>query len=244
LIDLNANMGLSDGAPRFTGEFFVPGETNARIEADHLARYRFASSYARGKNVLDIACGVGYAGPMMLEAGASTYLGVDINDELVAYATHKYGSGKAGFAHGDVCTFRHETPFDLITCFETIEHVSDYREALQCLYELLSPKGQLLVSSPNRPVTSPLAATLKDKPANEYHAQEFTPDELIQELRAARFLVNARGVFGQRRHILFPSKRLNQFSRWLFGNPAEHASPKVRRLRGMTPRYFVVIASK
>ena len=229
---------------RFTGEFFVPGESGARIEADHYARYRFACRYARNKNVLDIACGVGYSAPMMLEAGACNYLGVDINEDLVAYATEKYGSANAKFTHGDVSTFRHTRTFDLITCFETIEHVRAYREALKRLYELLDLNGQLLISSPNRPVTSPLAATLTDAPANKFHTQEFTPDELTQELLAAGFLVTEDSVFGQRHRILFSNRRLNQLCNRLFGDPSESASPDVRKLRGMTPRYFVIVAKK
>ena len=58
------------GKPRFTGEYFVPGASGERIEADHMERYRFASRYAGEKAVLDIACGTGYAAPLFIEAGA------------------------------------------------------------------------------------------------------------------------------------------------------------------------------
>ena len=89
-----------------------------------------------------------------------------------------------------------------------------------------------------------MAATLRDKPANKYHTQEFTPPELMQELRGAGCSVTARNVFGQRRRICFPSQGLNHFCEWLLGDPSNRASPQVRKLRGMTPRYFILLASK
>lgn len=80
----------------FTGEFFIPGVTDDRIEADHLARYRFASRSAAGKDVLDIACGVGYGSELLMAAGAKSYTGVDINADEIAYARETYGSSGGG----------------------------------------------------------------------------------------------------------------------------------------------------
>ena len=237
-------MQSARGAPKFTGEFFVPGQAAERIEADHLARYRFAAAYAPGRRVLDIACGVGYSAPMMLDAGALSYTGVDMNEELVRYATDTYGSPTARYCAGDICDFRSEEPFDLITCFETIEHVRKYHAAIGNLYKLLGPGGHLLISSPNRPVTSPAAATLADRPDNEFHTQEFTPDELIGELRCAGFDVAKHGLFGQRRRLALRSDRADRVLRRFFGNPDQASSPEVRRLWGLTPRYFIVIASR
>ena len=87
----------------FTGEYFVPGKSGERIEADHMARYRFAAGHVRGFSVLDIACGVGYAASVLLEAGATSYLGVDIRPELVQHARDIYGTEEATFEVGDVC---------------------------------------------------------------------------------------------------------------------------------------------
>ena len=52
-------MSYTNNELNFTGEYFIPGKSGERIEADHLERYRFACKYAKGKSVLDIACGVG-----------------------------------------------------------------------------------------------------------------------------------------------------------------------------------------
>src|SRR5439155_5574608 len=140
----------------FTGEFFVPGKAGKRIEQDHLARYEFATRFAAGKRVLDIACGVGYGARMLRDAGARV-TGVDINPELVRYATETYAAEGLVFQMGDVCRCHFKGEFDLVTSFETIEHVPDYRAALQCIRDSLKPGGTLLVSTPNRPITSPKA---------------------------------------------------------------------------------------
>ena len=43
----------------FTGERFVPG-TPGEIWVEHWHRYHFASRWAAGRRVLDVACGEGY----------------------------------------------------------------------------------------------------------------------------------------------------------------------------------------
>ncbi|MDZ7625500.1 MAG: class I SAM-dependent methyltransferase [Ignavibacteriaceae bacterium] len=85
-------MSYTDNVLNFTGEYFIPGKSGERIEADHLERYHFACRYAKGKAVLDIACGVGYSDAMFIEAGAVSYDGVDINEKIIQYAKNNYSS--------------------------------------------------------------------------------------------------------------------------------------------------------
>ncbi len=240
--DIHAGS-VSVSEPQFTGEFFVPGKAGARIEADHIARYVFASTFAPSKSVLDIACGEGYGARTLIEAGAKSYVGVDLNADLVAHARQTYAFPQASFELGDLRTYRAKSNPDLITCFETIEHVGAYREALANLFTLLAPGGLLLISSPNRPITSPSAITLEDKPDNEFHIQEFTPVELRMALTAAGFRVRPQ-VYGQRSRIPLASYRLQQLRKRLTGDPDETASAAVRHVRLRTPRYFVLIAYK
>ena len=99
----------------FTGEYFIPGKSGERIEADHLERYRFARKFSRGKSVLDIACGVGYAGPIFIEAGAVSYDGIDINEKLIEYAGKTYGSNSINYFLGDICKFNNKKSYELVT---------------------------------------------------------------------------------------------------------------------------------
>jgi 2-polyprenyl-3-methyl-5-hydroxy-6-metoxy-1,4-benzoquinol methylase len=229
----------------FTGEYFIPGKSGERIEADHLERYKFACKFAKGKSVLDIACGVGYAGPMFIQSGAVSYYGVDINDKLVEYAKDNFASELIGYSVGNICIFKIDKKFDLISCFETIEHIRDYKTAIKNLYDMLNPGGSLLVSSPNRPVTSPNCNTLNDKPSNEFHTQEFIPEELLLLLSENGFSVDKNNLYGQRqRKKVYKNRYWRKIIYTLLGNPDINTSPKVTSVKNLLPRYFVILATK
>ena len=58
----------------FTGERVVPGQVDADLWNEHLARYAFAAPLAPGKRVLDAGCGSGY-GSAELARTARTVVG-------------------------------------------------------------------------------------------------------------------------------------------------------------------------
>jgi len=125
----------------FTGEFFVPGASPERLNADHLNRYRFATDYASAAaRALDIACGTGYGSAILKDAGAGSVTGVDLSVEALGHAQKHFGREGVTFTTGDITEFDAE-PFDLITCFETIEHVADAAAALTNLRRLLREGG-------------------------------------------------------------------------------------------------------
>ena len=129
----------------FTGEYCVPGKTPNTIEDEHIERYKFARPLVDGKVVLDIACGVGYGSKLMAESGALKVDAVDISKEVVSYASKTYQKQNLNFYEGDIRNFVENGPYDVITCFETIEHVSDFHSALINLFILfmkcdLTPK--------------------------------------------------------------------------------------------------------
>lgn len=228
----------------FTGEFFVPGATEMRIEQDHIARYIFALKYVKSCTVLDIACGVGYGSAILAcrEHGATKVFGVDIREDNVEVAKRNYGSDQIVFNCGDILTYKAE-PFDVIVCFETIEHIAAYREALSNLFRLLRIGGKLLISSPNRVITSPSALSLSDKPQNRYHNQEFTIEELRNELENVGFTVGPHSVYGQRQAIFFKNQRFQSISR-RFWRQEIRSNPVVTSVRHLCPRYFLLVATK
>lgn len=235
---------MTTATPTFTGEFFVPGKADSRMEADHIERYRFACQFALGKSVLDIACGIGYSAPLYLEAGATDYLGVDLNPEVLEAARSQYETEKSKYVVGDITKFECGRQFDLISCFETIEHVPVYEAALENLFRLLKPGGLLLVSSPNRPVTSPSAKQLTDKPENPFHTQEFTPVELVELLKKHGFNASLEETYGQRQSQMPSNRFLKAVYKATIGNPKKKASPVVTPLRSRSPRYFLIRATK
>lgn len=227
---------------RFTGEYFVPGKSPQRVEIDHIRRYEFAAQFVRNKNVLDIACGTGYGSKLLAEAGALSVVGVDISIELVDYAKSNYQLKNLSFVKGDICRFENKSKFDIIICFETIEHIQNYKAALKNLYGLLKKHGILFISSPNRLITSPYAKTIFDKPENPFHVREFTLKELQSELLSAGFLVRDENIFGQRQRFYFRNKFIRAIQTRLF-RPEERSDSRVKPNKKMS-RYLIFVVTK
>ena len=179
--------GKTDGI----SERFAPAEDAGRlIEAEHVARYRWAAQAAPGRSVLDAGCGTAYGTRILSEAGASDVVGIDIAEAVLDAVRPDMPTGVRLDA-GDI----RELPFgddrfDLVVCFEVIEHVEDPFSVLDELVRVMAPGGLLAISSPNRGVY---------QPGNPHHCHEFRPDELAAELGVR--LANVR-LFRQDDYIL------------------------------------------
>ena len=161
-------MSDDPGSVHFT-ERMVPEEAHPRIFWEHVERYRFARDHARGKRVLDIACGEGYGTSALARAGASSVIGVDVSGEACERARQKYG---LDFRVGDAQAIPlPDRSIDLVVSFETIEHVEDASGFTRECARVLVPDGVLIVSSPNRPVYS------GSGPTNPFHRFEFDEGE-------------------------------------------------------------------
>lgn len=161
-------------ALEFTGERFTP-ECVREIWYEHYHRYAFALLLARGKRVLDAACGEGY-GSAMLAPVATSVVGVDIDANTVAHACSRYaGQTNLSFRCADVTALDvlAEASFDLITCFETLEHVAAQDALLAGFARLLAPDGILLVSSPDKAEYSDARGF-----QNAFHVRELYRNEL------------------------------------------------------------------
>jgi SAM-dependent methyltransferase len=162
------------GVTNFT-ERMVPGEAHARTFWEHIARYRFAKDFVRGKRVLDIACGEGYGAAALAKVGAASVTGVDISSDTCEHAQRKYGlDARAGDAGAIPLEDR---SIDLIVSFETIEHVNSPAAFLDECVRVLVQDGTLIVSTPNRPVYS------SEGGKNPFHQLEFDEQEFVDVLR-------------------------------------------------------------
>ena len=103
-----------------------------------------------GKTALDVGCGAGLLCEPLARLGAHV-TGVDAAPENVAAAqVHAEGSGLAIDYHaGELATLPPAT-FDLVTCLEVLEHVSDKRAFIGELAARLAPGGLMILSTPNR----------------------------------------------------------------------------------------------
>lgn len=222
----------------FSGERFIPGPDDL-LAAEHLHRYRFASLYARGRSVLDIACGSGYGSKLLLEAGAASVTGVDISSEAVAYAGEHYTNNGITFIAADAESFCSGI-YELIVSFETVEHLDKRRLFLNNLNKMAAPNGILIISTPNKAITSPMKPP--DKIRNRYHKYEYEEDEFSAALCEAGFR-NIR-KFGQ--HSYPTVFKIHVISRLLRRWNKDSVETAV--VQPMTeykvPRYFVFVATR
>jgi len=158
----------------FTGERVVPGQVNDDLWAEHLARYAFAARYAAGKRVLDVGCGTGY-GTAELAHQAQTAVGADVAGDAVQYARTHFAIRNVHFAQASASAFPFpDASFDIVTAFEVIEHLNDWRTLLAESRRVLRPDGVLFVSTPNRSYYA--ESREKDGP-NPFHVHEFDSGE-------------------------------------------------------------------
>ena len=165
----------------FTGERLIPGEVDVDLLNEHVARYTFAARLARGKRVLDAGCGAGY-GSAELARTALAVTGADIAVDAVEFAREHYRLPNLTFEQASCTSFAYgDASFDLVVAFEVIEHLQDWRAFLTEAARVLSPNGQLVVSTPNKLYYTESRGV---EGANPFHVHEFTFDEFRQELSA------------------------------------------------------------
>jgi ubiquinone/menaquinone biosynthesis C-methylase UbiE len=142
----------------------------------HLDRYCFAAKRVHGQRVLDCASGTGYGVRLLKEKGRTdAVIGVDVDVNAVAYAFKKHHIEGTMFlcASGDRMPLP-DACVDVITSFETIEHVPDDAVLVSEFHRVLRPGGLLIISTPNQwPVT-----------VSPFHLREYDKNTFMKALEA------------------------------------------------------------
>lgn len=168
---------------------------------EHLHRYALASNLAKGKKVLDIACGEGY-GSSLLANVADSVVGADISREAVEHASKKYIKGNLKFLHGSATEIPLESnSIDVVVSFETIEHHDQHIRMLEELKRVLKTDGILIMSSPDKKYYTDIPGY-----NNPYHVKELYENEfkdLITTYFKKSIFLNQKAVFGS---VITPAK--------------------------------------
>ncbi|NKC30246.1 methyltransferase domain-containing protein [Falsiroseomonas selenitidurans] len=160
---------------------------SGQIEFEHLHRYCIARDLADGRDVLDVASGEGY-GAALLAGLARSVTGVELDAASVAHAQRNYARAGLRFLCADAQALPlADASFDLVVCFETLEHLPDQARFLAEVRRVLRPGGLFLVSTPERMVYSAAGAA-----PNPFHVLELTEPEfgtlLARHFAASRVL--------------------------------------------------------
>jgi GT2 family glycosyltransferase/SAM-dependent methyltransferase/glycosyltransferase involved in cell wall biosynthesis len=155
----------------------VPWSPDIQVIYEHYHRYAFARDLCRGKRVLDLACGEGY-GTALLATKAASVVGVDIDDLSIEHARRTYQSDNIEFYVGsmtNVALLSDVPEFDVVVCFEAIEHVDEHDAVMKLIRARLADGGVLLMSTPD---TTEYAA----HDDNPFHVHELSLDAFGQLL--------------------------------------------------------------
>jgi 2-polyprenyl-3-methyl-5-hydroxy-6-metoxy-1,4-benzoquinol methylase/glycosyltransferase involved in cell wall biosynthesis len=155
-------------------------EFNFKTVYEHLHRYAYALQFVNDKRVLDLGCGEGY-GSWILAQAAKDVVGIDRDNHIVEHAQTTYKKDNLKFVLGNV----EELPFcssdfDIVVCFEVIEHIIAQEECMVEVRRVLRDDGILLISSPVKPDTR------KEDSLNPFHLKELTAGE-FEELLCKNF---------------------------------------------------------
>lgn len=160
-----------------SGERFVPNaRMGTELEIEHMHRYMAIAEKVKGMRVLDAACGVGY-GSAILSVYAREVVGIDIDEEAVAFARETYGNERTLFYEMSIADMQFkENSFDAVVSFETVEHVPEeiQKAFLQEIARILSPAGVLIMSTPDHDM---FVKKFLGKYNNPYHVKEYNYPE-------------------------------------------------------------------
>jgi SAM-dependent methyltransferase len=171
-----------------TGERTVPGipEENYWFRR-HEAAYLALLPHCAGAIVLEAGCGEGY-GADLLARDAKLVVGMDYDALTARHITTAYPTVAA--VRGNLATLPvRSATMDVVVTLQVIEHLWDQPGFLRECRRVLRPGGRLLISTPNRITFSPGRET----PLNPFHTKEFSPSELDELVRGARFKVESIG---------------------------------------------------
>ena len=159
----------------------------------------------KGKKLLDIGCGGGIFTESAAQANAITS-GIDLGKDLIDIAKlHLYESNlKVDYECISAEDFadKNAGQFDIVTCFEMLEHVPDPKSIVQACAKLTKPGGHLFFSTINRNLKAWALAIIgaeyifKIIPQGSHHYEKLIrPKELHQWCRDANIdVLEKKGI--------------------------------------------------
>jgi 2-polyprenyl-3-methyl-5-hydroxy-6-metoxy-1,4-benzoquinol methylase len=122
-----------------------------------------------GLEVLDVGFGTGF-GTLQLSRFAARTVGIESDPEAVEFA---YKNLPGTWYCRDITMLYDKEAYDAVTMIEVLEHIPEWKRALENVYNLLRPGGMLFISARNANA---------DLRKNELHEREWRAEEFHSAL--------------------------------------------------------------
>ena len=146
-------------------------------------------SLQAGDRVLDIGCGPGHFGHMLMDGGIDQYVGIDFSAVAVMMAKKKMPTARIiqasitdGVSYDDFMGYT-------VTAIEVLEHIEDDIALIKKL-----PKGKIIFSVPNYNSNNHYRAYADEEFILDYYRQVIEIDEVVKfEMSKTSFIYVCKG---------------------------------------------------
>jgi SAM-dependent methyltransferase len=160
-----------------------------------LSPYVFVCGSVKEKSVLDVGCGSGHGTWLFVMKGAHSVLTLDL-DKAKVFQANRFCKDFKEFLGLSMDAQRmgfKEHSFQVVTCFELIEHIPNPDLLFSELRRIVKSDGVLFLTTPNRAMRLlPL-----QRPWNPEHAYEYTRRSLRRLLRNHFPFFEIFGIYGE-----------------------------------------------
>jgi len=147
------------------------------------SRLKILLRYKRHGKLLDVGCAFGY---MLLHF--SKYFevhGIDCSEYAIGKAKRIVGNGIFKVHNAEEPFPFRNNSFDVVTCFDVLEHIEDTDNLIKNIYDVLKNKGILFLVTPNYNIIRKTLLYFPDK--MEHHISLHQIDEIIEKLENYNF---------------------------------------------------------
>ncbi len=167
-----------------------------------LFAYQQAAKEIHG-SVLEIGCGEGY-GIKLLAPHASRYIAIDkyLPANPDNFKSTEFIQMEVPWLKGLENNF-----FDVVICFQLIEHIKDDKTLLKEIYRVLKPGGKLLLTTPNKSMSLT---------RNPYHMREYTTEEFRNLISQyfSKDKIYFGGVYGDEQIMQYQERNKAGIAKW------------------------------
>jgi SAM-dependent methyltransferase len=134
--------------------------------------------FPAARNFCEVGCGTGFFLAGLAQCRPELRLtGVDYYSEALAHARHRLPG--VTLELGDILKADRSGSFDVVGCFDVLEHIPDDINALAALATRLRPGGGLLLTVPQHPSLWSVADEIG------HHQRRYRREELVRKVHTA-----------------------------------------------------------